>query len=175
MTMPKDFSEIQEAARLLSSLLLPEKGTGPSGRTGAEPALPAKPAPREQDKAGTTGFRGDRIEEALQVMCKRGDFAGAVIADFTGLPIAAYNSPVGTDAMAAFTSVLGTALEKAAHLLDQHEADNISMDINYADKVVLRRFRVEGLQYYLMVICPQNVDERGEIELSLEQIISMLS
>lgn len=170
MTTPKDFSEIQEAAKLLSGLLHP--GQDITAVKGAVPAAPERP--QELDKAEATGFRGDRLEKALQVMCKRGDFTGAVIADFSGLPIAVYNSPVGTNALAAFTSVLGTALEKAARLLDQHEADNISMDINYADKVVLRRFNVEGLQYYLMVICPQNVDERSEIELSLEQIISIL-
>lgn len=175
MTTPRDFSEIQEAAKLLSGLLKPEQDTG--SERGAKPELASHDKLPEQlpVKAEATGFRGDRIEEALQVMCRRGNFTGAVVADFTGLPIAAFNSPVGADAMAAFTSVLGSALEKAAHLLDQHEADNISMDINYADKVVLRRFNIKGLQYYLMLICPQNVDERGEIELSLEQIISMLS
>ena len=52
-------------------------------------------------------------------------------------------------------------------MLDQHEADNISMDINYTDKVVLRRFTVKGLQYYLMIVCPQAVDERSDDELSL--------
>lgn len=173
MTTPKDFSEIQEAAKLLSSLLKPGHNT--DGGIGTEYARSEKLQEEERIKAEATGFRGDRIEKTLQVMCKRGDFTGAVIADFSGLPIAAYNSPVGTNALAAFTSVLGTALEKAAHLLDQHEADNISMDINYIDKIVLRRFNIEGLQYYLMVICPQNVDERSEIELSIEQIISILS
>jgi predicted regulator of Ras-like GTPase activity (Roadblock/LC7/MglB family) len=175
MTTQKDFSEIQEAAKLISVLLRHEHQTATSAASGSDTALQEKiPAP-EQLKPETTGFRGDRIEKALQVMCKRGDFTGAVIADVSGLPIAAYNSPVSTNALAAFTSVLGTALEKAAHLLEQNGADNISMDINYADKVVLRRFNIKGLQYYLMVICPQNIDERSEIELSLEQIITILS
>ena len=178
MKTSKDFSEIQEAADLLASILLkakpepptpgPEKKCRSCGCRGENPVY-------EEIKSGASGFRGDRIENALEIMCRRGEFIGAVIADINGLPLAVYNSPVGTDALAAFTSVLGNALEKAGHLLDQHGADNISMDINYTDKVVLRRFIVAGQDYYLMIVCPQTVDERSEIELSIEQIISIMS
>ena len=178
MKTAKDFSEIQEAADLLSSILLKAKPgpakSGPEKKPGP-PAVEREKALYEEIKSETSGFRGDRIEKALEIMCKRGEFIGAVIADINGLPLAVYNSPVGTDALAAFTSVLGNALEKAGHLLDQHGADNISMDINYTDKVVLRRFIVEGQHYFLMIVCPQAVDERSEIELSIEQFISIMS
>ena len=182
MKTSKDFSEIQEAADLLTGILLrarPEPPKPESPKPGPEkksgpPAAGVKPPVPEEIKSGDSGFRGDRIEKALEIMCRRGEFIGAVIADINGLPLAVYNSPVGTDALAAFTSVLGNALEKAGHLLNQHGADNISMDINYTDKVVLRHFIVAGQDYYLMIVCPQSVDERSEIELSIEQIISIM-
>ena len=175
MTTPKDFSEIQEAAKLLSNLLQSERRAGTPASLKVAHDLSQKTPVLEQVKAASEGFRGDRIDRTLEVMCKRGGLTGAVIADSNGLALAVYNSPVATNAIAAFTSVLGSALEKAGHLLNQSGADNISMDINYSDKVVLRRFNVQGLQYYLMVICPQNIDEREEIELSIEQIIAILS
>lgn len=183
MKTPTDFSEIKEAAGLLSRLLGPVEKTGghesaAAGKEGTDETAAVDVASSPDIAAATaerSGSRGDRIENALEVLCRRGGFKGAVIADTGGLPLAVYNSPVGANALAAFTSVLGSALEKAGHLLEQHGADNISMDINYADKVVLRRFSVEGFQYYLMIICPQNIDERSEIELSLEQMIAILS
>jgi len=182
MTASKDFSEIQEAARLLSLLLERGVKTETSVPHGSETiakgpvAIPAaKTSTYVRISADTTVSRGDRLATALEVLCKRGNFSGAVIADAQGLPLAVYNSPVSAEALAAFTSVLGTAIDKAGHLLNQPDADNISMDIDYADKVVLRRFTCEGRQYYLMVICSQTTDERSEIELSLEQIVSMLS
>lgn len=187
MKTQTDFSELQEAAQLLSRILEAEEKTGKdltasdtkevaNTVNATEKAVsPVAAAEKDQPSDVTAGSRGDRIEKALEVLCKRGGFSGAVIADINGLPLAVYNSPVGVNALAAFTSVLGSALEKAGHLLEQHGADNISMDINYADKIVLRRFSIKGLQYYLMVICPQNIDERSEIELSLEQIVAILS
>lgn len=184
MKTSKDFSEIQEAADLIACILrsenpgsLPreERDTAPSTLTTARVPEDDPDAAHLQAAADKSRFRGGRLEVALEVMCRRGRFIGAVIADVDGLPFAVFNSPVGANAIAAFTSVLGDALRKAAHLLDEHNADNISMDVNYTDKVVLRRFVVEGQQYYLMVICPQNVDERTEIELSLEQFITLMT
>lgn len=176
MKTSKDFSEIQEAAQLLSAILREEAET-PAEKSAPAPEVKpeAAPPPAARPIAAEKGaFRGDQLENAIELMCRRGNFSGAVVADENGLPLAVFNSPVGTDAIAAFTSVLGAALEKASRLLEQHGADNISMDINYADKVVLRRFTVSELTYFLMVICPQNVDERSEIELSIEQIVSIL-
>ena len=120
-------------------------------------------------------FRGDKLENALVSMCKRSGFTGAVVADNKGLPLAVYNSPVGADAIAAFTTVLGGALEKAGTLLGQHGAETISMDINYSDKAVLRLFTISGNPYFIMVLCPQNIDARSEVELSVTQIIDILT
>lgn len=120
-------------------------------------------------------YRGDKLQYILSSLCKRGGFIGAVVADHKGLPLADFNSPVGGDILAAFTSVLGNALERGAMLLGESGADIISMDINYTDKVVLRRFAVRGEPYFLMGVCAQPVEERTELELSIEQLIAVLS
>lgn len=114
------------------------------------------------------------MNEILANMCKRGGFIGAVVADHKGLALADFNTPVSTDAIAACSSVLGSAIEKVSRLLEQQGANNISLDINYVDKVALRHFEIDLLPYYLMVVCPQQVDERSEIEVSIEQITSIL-
>ncbi len=119
-------------------------------------------------------FRGDRLENVLFAMCRRGGFTGAVVSDSTGLPLAVFNSPVENDRIAAFTSVLGDAMAKAGLFLEQHGAEYISMDINYEDKAVVRRFVYAGMEMYLMVLCAQSMDERAEVEMSIEQIVSIL-
>jgi predicted regulator of Ras-like GTPase activity (Roadblock/LC7/MglB family) len=120
-------------------------------------------------------YRGDRLEYALVSLCERGGLSGAVVADGQGLPLADYQSPVGGEVLAAFTSVLGGALERAGQLLGAQGADIISMDLNYTDKIVLRRFALEGEPYFLLVICSQDLDERTEVELSIDQITAILS
>ena len=145
----------------------------PAGESMSENAKPDAPVLAAQDVAPR--FRGDKLERALADMCKRSGFIGAVVADNKGLPLAVYNSPVGDDAIAAFTTVLGGALEKAGTLLGQHGAETISMDINYADKVVLRLFTIASAPYFVMVLCPQNVDARSEVELSVTQITAILT
>jgi hypothetical protein len=140
---------------------------------------PESPAPRQsspgliQEVEGE--FRGDRLENVLIAMCRRGGFSGAVVSDETGLPLAVFNSPVDPDRIAAFTSILGDALVKAGQFLGQHGAEYISMDINYEDKVVVRRFFFGDLEMYLMVLCAQSMDERAEVEMSIEQIVTILN
>ncbi len=97
------------------------------------------------------------------------------MADASGLPLAAVNSPVAAERVAAFTSVLGESMSKAEQLLGEQAANNLSLDINYTDKLVLRQFPVDGVPFFLAVICPQDVDERGEIELTLDQVAALLS
>jgi len=179
----KDSSEIQEAVKLFDELVA-QSAVSVSGAVRRVPTSPrptparrrsAAPLPAPEPPPPSEGhYRGDRLENTLYAMCKRGGFQGAVIADSDGLPLAVYNSPVADDAIAAFTTVLGDALEKAGHLLEQSDANNISLDINYTDKAVLRRFAINDLPYFMMMICPQDVDERAEVELSIDQIISIL-
>ena len=160
----------------------PAAATAPAPATAPaalSPRLKA-PTPRPElpeldDMVNDSQYRGDRLKKALHAMCKRGGFSGAVVADTDGLPLAVYNSPVGDDVLAAFTIVLGEALDKAGKMLGQNEANNISLDINYMDKAILRQFSINDVSFYMMVICPQETDERSEVELSIDQVMLILN
>ncbi len=186
----QDSSEIQEAIEIFKALIADSAVVAPVIRRKKETVPIAAPQPviqpsmkhsdpvirevraESQDQPGE--YRGDRLENTLYTMCQRGGFQGAVLADDNGLPLAVYNSPVEDEAIAAFTTVLGDALEIAGKLLKQHDANNISMDINYTEKAVLRRFMISESPYFIMTICPQEVDERAEVELSIDQVTSIL-
>lgn len=144
----------------------------PMPRVAPPRAAPLRVVPLPEP--ASDAFLGDRMASILGNMCLRGGFTGAVLADRDGLPLADFNSPVSTDIIAACSSVLGSAMEHTAAMLNQRDANNISMDINYTEKVVLRRFEIVGAPYFLMVICPQAIDERSELEVSIEQITTVL-
>ncbi len=120
-------------------------------------------------------FKSDILTDILASMCERGDLYGTVIADEMGFPLDEYNSPVSTEALAAFTSVLNDTLEKADSILDMHDANNISMDINENDKLILRKFEVLNSTYYLLAVCPQEAQPIGEMAVAVSKIISKLS
>ncbi len=193
MNTLKDSSEIREAVTLLENLvdqaavvkpyyLHTPASTPPPDAANARRDRASRPAESKQpmypppDAAGDeTLYRGDLLENTVVAMCKRGGFSGAVVADADGLSLAIYNSPVEEDALAAFTVVLGDALEKAGKVLNQQDASYISMDINYTEKVVLRRFLLDDQSpFYMMVICRQEIDEKDEVELSIDQIRTIL-
>lgn len=192
MSRLTDSSELQEAMSLFQDLFQEQRpaagSASPIGRnlekgplTGlaagvASPEVVSQtPMPQIPSIDEIEGeFRGDRLENVLIAMCRRGGFSGAVVSDSTGLPLAVYNSPVDNDRIAAFTSVLGDAMVRAGDFLEQHGAEYISMDINYEDKVVVRRFVYAGMEMFLMVLCAQSMDERAEVEMSIEQIVSIL-
>lgn len=161
-----DSSEILEATTLFNDLL--------KSSFTAEPAAPTGGIPGTGQQESQMVYRGDLLEDALVSMCNRGEFSGSVLADNNGLPLAIYNSPVDEDVLAAFTSVLGKSLTETGRLLNQPNANNISMDINYIDKVVLRKFHVKDKPYFLMIISPQQVDERAELELSINLVSNIL-
>ncbi len=189
----KDSSEIREAAKLFDQLIsqnaviaprpdrelshrysrnyrsLPSRQTGARKKPGSR-----KPAPIEALDSGEM-YRGDRLENMLFAMCKRGEFGGAVLVDSDGLPLAVYNSPIKDEALSsAFAMTLGDAIGRAGRIICESSADNISMDINYTDKACVRRFTISDLPYFLMVVCPQDIDERAEVEISIDQISSFL-
>lgn len=161
-----DSSEIQEAAVLFKDLLkdiaMPRSAVITDIYTGAA------------EQVSPHAYRGDMLEEALVSICRRGDFTGAILADNNGLPLAIYNIPMEVDALAAFTSILGRSLEEAGRLFEQPDANNISIDINYIDKVVLRKFLVNDETFFLLIISPQEVDPRAELELSINHISAIL-
>ncbi len=161
MSLLRDSSEIREAIELAQILC--------GGRTAVvaheEFSLEPESVP----------FRGDRLERILDLLCRRSNIKGAVVSDASGLPVAALNPPVSTEATSAFTSILGQALERAGSLLGEYDAEYLSLDINYEDKIVLRRFMIADSTFFLVAHCPQEIDERSEIELSITQIITVLS
>ncbi len=114
------------------------------------------------------------LKKSLSGMCKRGGFHGAVLADFDGLPISAFNSPVSDEILAVYSSILGESIEKAASMLDQPYANNISLDINTMDKIILRKFTPKKTSYFLLIVSPQNIDERAEIEITINQVSQIL-
>jgi len=202
MNMLKDSSEINEAVALLDNLIdqaavvtplytyersastIPPKPAGlqktrtrqsaPPESASTDSELPVYVTPDTISDEEPL-YRGDALENTVVAMCKRGGFSGAVVADSDGLSLAVFNSPVDEDALAAFTVVLGDALEKAGKVLNQQDASYISMDINYTDKVVLRRFLLDDESpFYMMVICRQEIDERDEVELTIDQIRTIL-
>ncbi len=187
--MKKVSSEIQEASKIFDELIAQSAVIAPAPDARKRPGralqktLPKAPSRKRPPVADTAVieiedsdqmYRGDRLENTLFAMCKRGGFVGSVLVDSGGLPLAVYNSPVEEQTIAAYTMVLGDALEKAGKILEQSDANTISMDINYIDKAVIRRFLINELPYFLMVICPQEVDERAEVELSIDKITSIL-
>ena len=177
MSLLQGCSELQETVRLFEVLMKPKGGQLSSSviLDSSKQLLPATGQPTVLETQPRLEYRGDRLEFILSSMCRRGGLNGAVVADSKGLPLADFNSPVGGDILAAFTSVLGNALERAGTLLGESGAEIISMDINYTEKIVLRRFSIEGDQYFFLVICPQELDERTEVELSIEQVTAVLT
>lgn len=137
----------------------------------SEPRLQAAPpaAPRQPI------YRAERVRQLLADMCKRGGFSGAVLADRSGLALAEFNSPLDVDALAAFASVVGGTLEQAEKLLGKRDANNLALDINYVEKIVVRRFILAQQPAFLLLICPQSIDERSEVELSTDLIVAVLA
>jgi len=139
------------------------------------PAAPPEPAPAAAPAGVAPLYRSERLDQALAAMCRRGGFSGALLADAGGLAVAEHKSPMDSNLVAAFTTVLAAAAEKAGALLNQHQAHHISLDIDYTSKAELRRFEAAGAPYHLVAICPQTVDARAEMEVSIPGLTSILA
>ncbi len=120
-------------------------------------------------------FENDFYTNLLRELCEKNDYYGAMLADEMGFPLAAYNCPISSEALAAFTSVLGDSIEKAESILELEDANNITLEINESDKVALRRFNALNSTYFLLVICPQAAVFPGLIELAISEIIAKLT
>lgn len=129
----------------------------------------------EEESANAALQHRDEIKDALKEMCESVGFYGAVVADEMGFPLADYSSPIGIDALAACSSLLGEALVKAGSIIEMSDVNNMAMDINAEDKLVLHRFAILEEWYFLVVVCPQDVDALGEIGLAAARIANFLS
>ena len=117
----------------------------------------------------------DFYSNLLKDLCEKSDYQGAVIADEMGFPIADYRCPIDPEMLAAFTSVLGDCLNKAEGILEFEDANNISLEINDADKIALRRFTALNNTYYLLVICSQAAVFPGLTEPAISEIVAKLT
>jgi predicted regulator of Ras-like GTPase activity (Roadblock/LC7/MglB family) len=114
--------------------------------------------------------RGERLVGSLRLMCDRAGFRGALVLDSNGLPLAVHEPAFSNESVAALTVVLDGALKRAAQMLGAGDLVHLSIDINYEDKLVFRRFEAGAAPYFLVVVTPQEVDERAEVELSIDQL-----
>jgi len=148
----RDSSEVREAADLLDAIL---KDTQP--RDGA-----------------SGGGRGERLRRILVQLCARAGFSAAAVASGDGLPLAAHGLPFPSEAAAAAISIMAEALKRVADVAAQRAASSVAIDLTYTDKLVLRRFAEGDATYYLLVLCPQDVDEHAEVEVSIDEIASLV-
>jgi hypothetical protein len=150
----------------------PEKASAPPPST--VQSLPAQVAPPALPDSPDLPH-AERLERLLTNLCRRAGLSGAVAADETGLPLAVHGRTVPAESLVALTSVLSEALQKAARFLGRAGADYISMDVDYENKIALKSFRLDGRLFSLMVLCSQTVDERSELEVSIGELVAVLS
>ncbi len=196
-------SELDEAAKLIGNLLItipeshqydvfhdicsPDSFNDTPGGTTFFATPPAQVESQTKDETPTaplisgitplnsdSEYIGDQLELLLSNLCQQSGFQTAIVADDQGLPIGGYNPPIDVDRLAAFTSVLSMAIDKTPYFFNNSEANNISIDISYLDKVVVRKFLIDDIPFLLLIICPQEIDERAYIELFSDQITSLL-
>lgn len=117
----------------------------------------------------------DEIQDVLKKMCGSAGFYGAVVADEMGFPLANFSSPIGIDALATCSSLLGESLVKAGNIIEVTEINNMVMDISTDDKLILHRFAILEDWYFLVAVCPQHIDAIGEIGLAAARIANTLS
>ncbi len=143
----RDSSELREAADLLESIV------------------------KETVPRGVADARGERLRRILVQLCTRAGFSTAVVAGGDGLPLAAHGLSFPLEAAGAVMSIMGDALKRVSSVLERREpASSMTIDLSYADKLVVRRFSEgEGI-FFLRVVCPLHVDEHAEIEVSIDEI-----
>ncbi len=148
MTKPQTSSELLEAAELLGQLVAESRIGGAS--------------------------RGERLQRALSQMCSRGRLRAAAVIDDQGLPLAVYGDRFRGEVLGALSSIFGHALAQAEKILGSEGMVHISADLEGGEKVAVRPFATGGSGYCLVAVCPLGIDERGEMELSVEQLSAIV-
>jgi len=140
------------------------------------PATASVPAsvPPDDPSAAPARTRQDRLDAVLGAACSRGGFTGAALADASGLLLSLAKSPVAPARLEGLTAVLSETLERVARLWEGPRPDNLSLDVDYSDKLVFRTFQVDSRAYCLMVFCAQEVDERSELELAVGAVTQVI-
>jgi len=147
MARLRDSSEVKEAAALLNGLLAEQ---------------------------GSEHQREAKLERAIASLCERAGFSSAALVDERGLPVAVRSRSFAPETIAAFATVLGDALVRAATMLGKGAPASLTVELDFASKAVLRRFVVRDLPYLLIAFCPNDVDAQPEIELAIEPLAAIL-
>lgn len=119
-------------------------------------------------------YRSDKLSVLLADMASRAGFDQVVLSDGSGLPLAAWGAESEGMVLSALAAVLGEALARVGDFLEAEKGESISVDVGYTDKLVLRRFDFASGTFYIMVLCGQDIDERSELELSVDEIRRIL-
>ncbi len=179
-------SEARAPGDVLSARNIAEPGSGAPdhcadpGAHGAQtgspaPGSPADSAAPRDPAAPLDPERTERLVQALSSMCQRGGFNGAALVDALGRPLAEHQSTLSTQLVCEVATALGATVERAGRLLQQPQVNRVALDIEVADKAVLRRFEAGARPFSLLVICPRAVDERSEVGLSVGGLRKILS
>ena len=148
----RDSSELKEATGLLDEMLKQQTAF----RTSA------------------SARRGERLVASLRLMCDRAGFRSALVIDGNGLPLAVHEAAFSSESVAALSVVLDASLKRVSQMLGAGELVHLTIDVNYEDKLVFRRFEVAADPYFLVLVAPQDADERAEVELSIDQLANII-
>lgn len=115
------------------------------------------------------------LEDILADLCRKGGFAGALIADEMGLPLAASNLRQDPDALAAFATVMGESLKQADAILDFKEANTVTIAVADNEKIVLRQFFLLDSRHYLLVVAPLMAEPAALIGQAVAEITTAIA
>ena len=190
-----DFSELQEAARLLKKIRPDLESNQLSAEvqsfqrkiskdrltitTPQKPSVKSTLSSENNGETETTDYQNlkytdEKLEHLLKNMCLRGNFSHALLADEDGLTLAEYGQSYQYDKVTALGSILAATLEQGKTLFDSDENVNILLELNLLDMAVLRSFNVKESNFYLLVIAPQEIDVKNEVELSMQKVATLL-
>jgi predicted regulator of Ras-like GTPase activity (Roadblock/LC7/MglB family) len=133
------------------------------------PPVPAAPAEY------VSASRGERLHAVLSTLCDSEGYAGAMVTDASGLPLATSRNLEASDSLAAFSTVLGDVLTKAGSYLGHDDASHVTLDVGERQKVVLRRFYLEERAFYLVVICLRVLETHRALDRTVPRIVLTLS
>ncbi len=149
----QDSSEIKEAAQLFGELFSSDQAA----------------------RANVGPSREERLARALRMMCQRSGFSFAAVVDERGLPLAVHGDQLTDNAIGAVVTIASEGLTKIGGMVDEWSVEHVSFDIGFAARAVIRAFTIGEQSFYLMLICRQDIDERSEVELSIDAITAIIS
>jgi predicted regulator of Ras-like GTPase activity (Roadblock/LC7/MglB family) len=140
-----------------------------------EEPTPIRPSALEEPPQYVSASRGERLHAILSTLCDHEGYAGAMVTDASGLPLATSRNLEASESLAAFSTVLGDVLTKAASYLGHDDASHVTLDVGERQKVVLRRFFLEERAFYLVVICLRLLETHRALGRTIPQIVLTLT